>query len=131
MCELARNSVIQSGFEMSIKKHWLGKEWFMPGRRGNDIHKTNVPDIRMDFRYENLLEELKLLSKYSKSSSPFVCNTIHLSSPQPGARQNSILILSDNDLHIVPGISLRVSQKGKLETVEDKDEESDYFGSAQ
>ena len=35
MCELARNSVIQSGWEMSIKKHWLGANWFLPTPMGN------------------------------------------------------------------------------------------------
>ncbi|CAJ0764795.1 9989_t:CDS:2, partial [Entrophospora sp. SA101] len=30
MRELARNSVLQSGFEMTLKKHWLGSNWFLP-----------------------------------------------------------------------------------------------------
>ncbi|KAG5717101.1 hypothetical protein E4T56_gene7173 [Termitomyces sp. T112] len=45
LAELAHNSVIQSGFEMEIKCHWLGHQWYLPGSSGNDIHKTNVPDI--------------------------------------------------------------------------------------
>ncbi|RUS35612.1 hypothetical protein BC938DRAFT_482163 [Jimgerdemannia flammicorona] len=65
MCELARNSVIQSGWEMSAKKYWLGKNWYLPGRDGNDMQKTNVPDIRLDFRYETLSEELNMLTQYS------------------------------------------------------------------
>ncbi|CAB4375883.1 unnamed protein product [Rhizophagus irregularis] len=66
MCELARNSVIQSGFEMAVKKHWLGKDWRLPGPDGNYIHKTNVPEIRMKFRYDTLTEELRMIEKYSK-----------------------------------------------------------------
>lgn len=54
MCELARNSVLQSGWEMEIKRHWLGPEFYLPGPRGNVIHKTNVPDIRLRFREETL-----------------------------------------------------------------------------
>jgi hypothetical protein len=40
LAELARNSVIQSGFEMEIKRHWLGQKWYLPGAAGNDIHKV-------------------------------------------------------------------------------------------
>ncbi|KLO14771.1 AMP deaminase [Schizopora paradoxa] len=61
LAELARNSVIQSGFEMEIKRHWLGQKWYLPGAAGNDINKTNVPDIRLAFRHETLLEELRII----------------------------------------------------------------------
>lgn len=44
MCELARNSVIQSGWEMQTKKHWIGNKWYMPGAAGNDIHKVSTPN---------------------------------------------------------------------------------------
>lgn len=40
MCELARNSVLQSGWEMAVKKHWIGHKWYLPGAAGNDIHKV-------------------------------------------------------------------------------------------
>ncbi|VDO62646.1 unnamed protein product [Heligmosomoides polygyrus] len=46
MCELARNSVVQSGFEDKVKIHWLGPNYREEGVLGNDIHRTNVPDIR-------------------------------------------------------------------------------------
>jgi hypothetical protein len=58
MCELARNSVLQSGWEMQVKRHWIGQKWYMPGAAGNDIHKTNVPNIRLSYRHATLLEEL-------------------------------------------------------------------------
>jgi len=58
LCELARNSVIQSGFEMEVKRHWLGQKWYLPGSAGNDINKTNVPNGRLKFRHDALLEEL-------------------------------------------------------------------------
>ncbi|TFY66445.1 hypothetical protein EVG20_g4651 [Dentipellis fragilis] len=61
LCELARNSVLQSGFEMEVKRHWLGQYWYLPGAAGNDINKTNVPDSRLKFRHETLLEELALI----------------------------------------------------------------------
>jgi AMP deaminase len=61
LAELARNSVIQSGFEMELKRHWLGQEWYLPGDSGNDINKTNVPNIRLAWRRKTLLEELNLI----------------------------------------------------------------------
>lgn len=57
MCELAKNSVKQSGYEVSIKQHWVGPNFLTPGRSGNTMVKTNVPDIREEFRHQTLLEE--------------------------------------------------------------------------
>ncbi|KAH0831958.1 AMP deaminase [Lanmaoa asiatica] len=62
LAELARNSVVQSGFEMEVKRHWLGQEWYLAGAAGNDIHKTNVPDIRLAYRHQTLVEELEMLN---------------------------------------------------------------------
>lgn len=61
LCELARNSVLQSGFEPCIKARWLGKSWYEAGQAGNDISRTNVPSIRLCYRYETLLDELSLI----------------------------------------------------------------------
>ncbi|VDK75615.1 unnamed protein product [Litomosoides sigmodontis] len=58
MCELARNSVLQSGFEHKVKVHWLGPNYEEEGVLGNDISRTNVPDIRVSFRHETLVDEL-------------------------------------------------------------------------
>ncbi|AEO65415.1 uncharacterized protein THITE_2112381 [Thermothielavioides terrestris NRRL 8126] len=57
MCELAKNSVKQSGYEFSIKQQWLGQNFHLPGKLGNTMVKTNVPDRREEFRYHTLLEE--------------------------------------------------------------------------
>ncbi|KAF8158002.1 hypothetical protein B0H34DRAFT_657112 [Crassisporium funariophilum] len=61
LAELARNSVKQSGFEMEVKRHWLGSEWYLPGAAGNDINKTNVPDIRLAYRHHTLVGELDMI----------------------------------------------------------------------
>ncbi|PSS23834.1 AMP deaminase [Actinidia chinensis var. chinensis] len=50
LCEIARNSVYQSGFSHALKSHWIGKEYYKRGPDGNDIHRTNVPRIRLEFR---------------------------------------------------------------------------------
>lgn len=60
MCELAKNSVQQSGFEMKLKRHWLGKNCHIRGPDGNNVAKTNVPDIREAFRYETWIGEITL-----------------------------------------------------------------------
>ncbi|KAL2479449.1 AMP deaminase [Abeliophyllum distichum] len=61
LCEIARNSVYQSGFSHALKSHWIGKEYFKRGPDGNDIHKTNVPHIRLEFRDMIWREEMKLV----------------------------------------------------------------------
>ncbi|KAF3941160.1 hypothetical protein ABW19_dt0204799 [Dactylella cylindrospora] len=67
MCELARNSVLQSGFESGLKARWLGNTWYQRGVPGNDMEKTNVPNIRMQFRDETLRQELEMIDKYTAS----------------------------------------------------------------
>ncbi|EFQ28694.1 AMP deaminase [Colletotrichum graminicola M1.001] len=64
MCELAKNSVKQSGFESAIKEQWLGPNFKLPGKAGNAMVKTNVPDRREEFRYQTLREEHDMLHKY-------------------------------------------------------------------
>ena len=61
MCELARNSVVMSGFPAYVKQHWLGANYKKEGMQGNEMKRTNVPDIRVAFRYETYVNELKLL----------------------------------------------------------------------
>ncbi|KAK6361796.1 AMP deaminase, variant 2 [Orbilia blumenaviensis] len=67
MCELARNSVLQSGFEAGLKTRWLGHGWYKRGVAGNDMEKTNVPNIRVQFRDETLRQELDMIVKYTAS----------------------------------------------------------------
>ncbi|EHA57906.1 AMP deaminase 2 [Pyricularia oryzae 70-15] len=65
MCELAKNSVKQSGYEQSVKEQWLGANFDQPGAKGNTMAKTNVPDRREEFRYQTLLEEQQMVAKYA------------------------------------------------------------------
>ncbi|XP_043697964.1 AMP deaminase-like isoform X2 [Telopea speciosissima] len=59
LCEIARNSVYQSGFSHALKSHWIGKSYYNRGPDGNDIHKTNVPHIRVEFRETIWREEMQ------------------------------------------------------------------------
>lgn len=98
MCELARNSVIQCGWEMKIKQHWIGKKWYQPGPAGNDMQKTNVPNIRLAFRYETLREELAMLDRYSgttekaKDTADASAGFIIQSSTRPSGYTDSAMI---------------------------------------
>ncbi|XP_042217847.1 AMP deaminase 2-like isoform X3 [Homarus americanus] len=58
MCELARNSVLMSGFDHEMKQFWIGPNFTREGVAGNDIKRTNVPNIRVAYRHETLLDEL-------------------------------------------------------------------------
>ncbi|CAI9092743.1 OLC1v1028068C1 [Oldenlandia corymbosa var. corymbosa] len=59
LCEIARNSVYQSGFSHNAKSHWLGSGYYRRGPPANDIHKTNVPNTRISFRHETWEEEMQ------------------------------------------------------------------------
>ncbi|KAF7506951.1 putative zinc finger protein [Endocarpon pusillum] len=71
MCELAKHSVDQSGFELSLKQRWLGKYCYLPGALGNDVAKCNVPDVRESFRHETLKAEHSFIAKYTGDYSHF------------------------------------------------------------
>ena len=72
MCEIARNSVLQSGLEYRFKRHFLGREFHRPGALGNDIRQTNVPNIRLQFRAEQLANEMKLIRNAVASAATAV-----------------------------------------------------------
>ncbi|EEB08952.1 adenosine deaminase Ada1 [Schizosaccharomyces japonicus yFS275] len=61
MCELARNSVLHSGFERSIKSRWLGDDYQV-------MDRTNVPIIRLAYRALTLQQERNLINSYVQSS---------------------------------------------------------------
>jgi len=77
LCEIARNSVLNSGFPREAKKHWISDNIFKSEGRGehekeeelhsaleaNDIEKTNVPDLRVQFRYDVLEAEKSLVRR--------------------------------------------------------------------
>ncbi|CAH8510627.1 unnamed protein product [Schistosoma haematobium] len=83
MCELARNSVLMSGFSPLIKSHWLGPNYTQEGVMGNDITRSNLPNIRVAYRFETLTQELRLLlnsvlaSRTSGSVSPGSNTVMH------------------------------------------------------
>ncbi|XP_053108282.1 AMP deaminase 3 isoform X3 [Hemicordylus capensis] len=67
LCEIARNSVLQSGLSDKEKQKFLGVNYCNEGPEGNNIRKTNVAQIRMAFRYETLCNELSFLADAMKT----------------------------------------------------------------
>ncbi|XP_018518599.1 AMP deaminase 3 isoform X1 [Lates calcarifer] len=67
VCEIARNSVLQSGLSHQEKKHFLGVNYLKDGPEGNDIRRTNVAQIRMAYRHETLCNELSFIVDAVKS----------------------------------------------------------------
>jgi AMP deaminase len=61
LCEVARNSVLHSGFPAACKAHWVHPTWWREGPDGNDIQRTNVPNLRIRFRWDCLSEERALV----------------------------------------------------------------------
>jgi AMP deaminase len=57
LCELARNSVLQSGFPADVKTKWLGSA----SLDFNDITKSNGPETRLRFRRSCRREEMRLV----------------------------------------------------------------------
>ncbi|KAA8564636.1 hypothetical protein MFRU_013g01830 [Monilinia fructicola] len=91
MCELAKNSVVQSGFEHSVKQRWLGPDYDLPGVKGNTMAKSNVPNIREGFRHETLMQELSMIERYTALATPAIETTAPAEGKSffPGPRPHS------------------------------------------
>eukprot|EP00771_Trimastix_marina_P003312 gnl/Trimastix_PCT/4549.p1 GENE.gnl/Trimastix_PCT/4549~~gnl/Trimastix_PCT/4549.p1 ORF type:complete len:726 (-),score=176.77 gnl/Trimastix_PCT/4549:1056-3233(-) len=76
LCEIARNSVLQSAFDDASKSAWLGPDFARPGLDGNDMSKSNVPDIRISFRFECLMREYQRLLNRVTSPSLHTCRRV-------------------------------------------------------
>ncbi|KAK5873999.1 hypothetical protein PBY51_018989 [Eleginops maclovinus] len=69
VCEIARNSVLQSGLSHQDKCHFLGVNYLKDGPEGNDIRRSNVAQIRMAYRHETLCNELSFIVDAVKSDA--------------------------------------------------------------
>lgn len=70
LCEIARNSVLQSGFDFAFKKEAIGDRWYMSSSLGNDPLRTHLSDIRVAFRFETYHTEIQLLELCSGCQVP-------------------------------------------------------------
>ncbi|KAF2636683.1 AMP deaminase [Massarina eburnea CBS 473.64] len=129
MCELAKHSVEQSGFEHTIKQRWIGQNYHLPGVAGNDVAKSNVPSIREAFRHETLAQELAMIERYTRAPGngsnaltpsnlePVPPRTPHLNQPtQPGSPVASMQThLSTTPFHPNQATTFSVLPPGALE----------------
>lgn len=46
-----------------MKRYWLGLNYIKEGVVGNDVSRINVSDIRVAYRYEILVDELKCICR--------------------------------------------------------------------
>lgn len=102
MCELARNSVLMSDFPHEVKQHFIGANYLREGVSGNDIKRTNVPDIRVNYRYETLCDELKLL----------IVKHNHVEPPQPTEPDISMVNISLDQMSDLIELSDSIKQVG-------------------
>ncbi|KAH6578097.1 hypothetical protein BASA50_005140 [Batrachochytrium salamandrivorans] len=105
MCEIARNSVLQSGWELKVKQRWLGNTCYMAGPAGNDIHKTNVPNIRLQYRYQTLMEErMMVLSTLRSTGDEIVACEAELAAAA-GSTNGSVKGAAKSDQIVMPLIT--------------------------
>lgn len=70
ICEIAKNSVLMSGFPSKQKKAWLGDLYALRSAAGNDARLSRVPYTRCAFRHELYLEELNYFEEKSGMGVP-------------------------------------------------------------
>ncbi|OIW34791.1 AMP deaminase [Coniochaeta ligniaria NRRL 30616] len=136
MCELAKNSVKQSGYEFSIKQQWLGPNFHLPGAAGNSMDKTNVPDRREEFRYRTLREEQQMVERYNSMTSEMplseALSTSHTGAPPSAAAavpKSPALSLKTNMAAAHPShVSLAAARTGGQSSQADTN--SPYLGPA-
>lgn len=89
LCEIARNSVLVSGFDTRCKAAWCGDHYHHPDPTlANDPNKTNLADSRLIFRAETFRRELTMLAgrlknvpdtqKLPRTASPTQGRTVRL-----------------------------------------------------
>lgn len=65
MCEIARSSVLLSGFSPSFKQERLGKMYFLSSSASNDSSRTHLSDVRVAYRFETYHSEIGFLEYIS------------------------------------------------------------------
>ena len=65
MTEIARNSVLNSGFSHELKQDWLGVDYNIEKQaEGNDASRSYVPDVRLHYRSDTLAHERAVLKEF-------------------------------------------------------------------
>ncbi|CCW66629.1 unnamed protein product [Phytomonas sp. Hart1] len=70
MCEIARNSVLLSGFSPAFKQEHLGRLYFLSSSLSNEQSRTHLSDIRVAYRFETYHTEVGYLEYVSGQVLP-------------------------------------------------------------
>lgn len=93
LSEVARNSVLQSSFPPHVKAFWIGGAYWRGGCAGNDIHRTNVPNMRLKYRELALAEEIQVVRDsylHAPAALPHLSPSLQpISSAQIAAQYNA------------------------------------------
>ena len=120
MCEIARNSVYQSGFSHEEKKAWLGAQ-YIRGVKHCDVLKTHVPLIRAKFRAEHLASEHMMLKLLAKGTGEEVLYA--MMQQFQWSRDAHRKILFDNFIEVPDGDSVWMPGQGNVFNSEEEGEE--------
>eukprot|EP01133_Synstelium_polycarpum_P008425 gene8425-9911_t len=73
ICEIARNSVLQSGFEHNVKSHWLGSEYLDANKNVESMINEKIGEV---------LEQNKLLYAHSQHLENLLTSVINIKYPE-------------------------------------------------
>ena len=68
LCEIARNSVLQSGFGPAWRRRALGRLHYLNSTLGNDVQRSRVSDVRVAYRFEMYHAEMDFVDELLSSS---------------------------------------------------------------
>jgi AMP deaminase len=105
--EIARNSVLQSGFEEELKEEWLGAE-YKRGITFCDEVKTHIPLIRSKFRAEHLALEHMLINLIGAGKGEKVLKEMMT---QFGVARNALRDILENSL---PDVISSIPEHGQI-----------------
>eukprot|EP00798_Chlamydomonas_sp_ICE-L_P024031 gene24031-9608_t len=57
---LTREPLVEE-YSVAASKHWVGEEYWRIGPEGNDVQRTNVPDLRHRYRHDTYADEMRLV----------------------------------------------------------------------
>lgn len=114
LCEMARNSLLQSGFADDVKARWLGTADFV---NRNEPALTNVPSIRHEYRQRLLRGELAMVRCGTQEDHNSLSELLFMppTSPQAASDTNKAVIASPHMSLIEFSPTDEVKEPGCLE----------------
>jgi len=120
LCEIARNSVEQCGFDESFKQKCIG-DYHLRGAKGNDIYGSNVPDARMEYRDSILQEEENFIRFAGYPQQIMRKNSLNTAAEMKQIQMNAQSQVSQQ--FVMAGSPPQAS----LDVISDDEEKTDYL----